>query len=304
MRRYGVAVAAVGVLALASGCGSSSSSDDAAVVEARGTAEGAGAVLARASESTSAVETGRIRVVYRYTGDADGEAIDAGMTAEGSFADFGKSMELTADMTPMIDAMGGGGFGGPESMVMRQIIVDTDLYLQMEMTPPVPEMPPGQWFRMDMSDALGGAGAGSVGGLGGMSGGPNGYLESLKAGGATVVEAGTDEIDGVPVTVYRGKLDPEDAVAAADPETADEVRRAFRESGMGTIPFTAFVDDDGMVRRLDMEMTMELYGLSMTVHMVMDLYDFGAPITVTPPPADQVVDEGFFGTAFEELGTA
>ena len=303
-RRYGGALVAAGLLLVVTGCGTPSD-DGANVVEAPDSRESASALLAQASASTSAVETGRMRVTYRITGQVDDEEIDAGMTAEGAFADGGRSVELTLDMSELMGELAAGDPTAPESLVMREILVGTDLYMQVEADPPTafsPGLDPDAWFRVDVSDLMADAGSGAFGGVGGVPNGPTGYLESLKAAGATVVEAGTDVVDGTEVTVYRGRIDPEDAVAAADPDTADEVRRAFRESGMGSIPFTAYVDDGGMVRRMEMELSMDMGGASVTMHMTMDLYDLGAPVVITPPPPDEVVDEATVERKFEAVG--
>lgn len=301
-RRCGVAtVAVVGALALASGCGSSGSGQDAAVVtDSHRSGEAAGALLARASDTTSGVETGRVRVSYNIRGSSAGQDIDADMVAKGNFADFGRSMELTLDMTPMIASMGQSEPGAPTSMIMREIVAGPDMYMKIEATPALPGLDSGQWMHMDLGQYMSdGAAANAFGGM--MSGGPNGYLESLKASGATVTEKGRDEIDGVAVTVLEGEIDPESAVEQAPADKADELRRAFRESGMGKVPFTVYIDDDGLVRRMDMTMTMGMAGSSMQMEMSMDLYDFGAPVSVTPPPGDEVV-EGPTGLA--ALGTA
>ena len=57
-----------------------------------------------------------------------------------------------------------------------------------------------------------------------------------------------------------------------------------------SMPFTAYVDADGLVRRLEMQMKVGLDDTSMQMSMTVDFSDFDTPITITPPPADEVTD--------------
>ena len=54
------------------------------------------------------------------------------------------------------------------------------------------------------------------------------------------------------------------------------------------MPFTAFVDDDGALRRLELSMSVDADGLRMTVSTVVEYYDLGADVDVTVPPSDEV----------------
>jgi hypothetical protein len=286
-KRLGVAVAAVAMLVL-SACGSGSGNDATTTDPGDGGGESASALLAQASETTGAVETGRIRMTTRFVTDGRGEPVFAAVSSEGTFADRGRSMEMTTDMTPLIAGAAEGDPDALSSFVQHQVQVGTELYMKIDTEPPMPGNP-DKWIRMDMAeildeDALAQAGQGVV------AGGPGAYLEMMRAEGVTVREMGTDEIDGARVTVLAGEVDTETAIARAKPEVADEMRRTFRQMGMGPMPFKVYVDDDGMVRRMEMAMSQRSNGVEVEVVAIMDLYDFGAPATITAPPADEVVD--------------
>jgi hypothetical protein len=58
---------------------------------------------------------------------------------------------------------------------------------------------------------------------------------------------------------------------------------------MGNQPIgvDVWLDDQGLPRRMSESFS---FDKTMTMRLTMDLYDFGAPVQVTPPPTSQVVD--------------
>jgi hypothetical protein len=296
-----VAVVGLGAMSL-SACGKASDEQQAdVIVGGIKSDDSAGAIIARASESTTSVESGRIRVSYSMSGSGQGETFDATMTGNGAFSDFGRKVDLTVDLS---DASGSGFGGTPTSMQMREIVDGTALYIKADGNEVIPGLGSG-WTKLDMSDLPGAAGAGGGSGLG--ITGWTGFLDSLKGAGASVTETGTDTVDGVPVTVYEGTIDPQAALDQASPEDAQDVQGALDQMG-GTfdMPFTAWVDADGMVRRLEMRVQADMGPVSLEVVMTIELYDFGAPVTIEAPPADEVNDglSGMGGLFGPEFGTA
>ena len=103
-------------------------------------------------------------------------------------------------------------------------------------------------------------------------------------------------VGGVPTTEYRGTIDLSKAlgqVAGAAPGTgaggsggsslSQGLAQAF---GLGAIPVSVWVDNDGRARQVTMNMA--IFGIHLD--MTLGLSDFGESVTVTPPPADQVAD--------------
>ena len=56
------------------------------------------------------------------------------------------------------------------------------------------------------------------------------------------------------------------------------------------MPFEVFVDDDGLLRRLTMDMSMQVMGQPMSTKVSMDYFDFGVDVDVQAPPAGDVTD--------------
>jgi hypothetical protein len=61
--------------------------------------------------------------------------------------------------------------------------------------------------------------------------------------------------------------------------------------GMTQLPMDLYVDSDHHVRRISFSMDAPKSTTGQgAMTMTEDFYDFGVPVTVTAPPADQVVD--------------
>jgi hypothetical protein len=179
----------------------------------------------------------------------------------------------------------------PSSMSMRMIIDGTLMYMKFDADPPEPGME--SWYVTDLAQQAEDLGMDSsvLDQPAGFGGGPISYIEQLKGAGADVEATGTETIDGVEVTRYDGTIDPLVALDNADPDKRDELERMLDQTGVaGPMPFSAWVDDDGIVRRIRQEFSTDSELMSMRMVQVIDLYDLGEPVTITPPPPDQVRD--------------
>jgi hypothetical protein len=287
----------LGVAGLATACSDGGTGDDAVTIEVGDPGATAGEVLARASETTGAIETGRMSFTYDYRFRTGGRTATATLQAEGAFADHGRRQELTADMTSYLRDLAGQVPAPPAdlptSMAMHVVQDGSVVYMRFDIDPPEPGS--GLWYSFDYAEL--GVPTGSIEQPAGLGGGVSSFVESLKGAGQTVDEVGTEEIDGVPVTRFEGTIDPQAALRNADPDKVDQLREMLAQSGMdGPMPFTAWVDDDGVMRRMSQTVSYEVGGgTAIEFTMTMDLYDLGAPVTVTPPPADQVRDASELG---------
>ena len=199
-------------------------------------------------------------------------------------------MDMGAYLQDVAGQLGGSAGGDlPSSMVMHMIQDGARLYLKVDTVPTVPGM--DSWYVADY-DKLG-LDTSQLESPAGLGGGPESYLESLKGAGADVAATGRSEVDGVAVTRYEGTIDPEVAIERADPDKRSQLRSMLRQSGMNQpMPFVAYVDDDGVLRRQEMTMSMSPPGGEggISVALTVDYYDFGADVSIDPPPADQVRD--------------
>jgi hypothetical protein len=105
---------------------------------------------------------------------------------------------------------------------------------------------------------------------------PQSVLEQLKATGG-VSTVGTETLDGVKMTHYRATVDPA-KVADAFPKAA-QLKPTFE-------PVDAWIDDQGLVRRMHMTYTVR----GTTTELTASFSKYGEPVAVTVPAAADTFD--------------
>jgi len=156
------------------------------------------------------------------------------------------------------------------------------------------ELPGGKaWVKLDLSQ-LGESEGIDLGQL--TSGGqlqPNDLLGMLEGEGAKVQTVGPATIDGVATTHYRVTIDLAKALESSGltspmlKDLAGRVKTAFENVWIGK---------DGLVRRV--QFAYSVPSKAMRIGMTMDLYDYGADISVAAPPSSAVFD----ATQLAQLG--
>ena len=122
----------------------------------------------------------------------------------------------------------------------------------------------------------------------------------LRAASDDTQEVGTEDVRGVETTHYRMTVDLARVADAVPEEQREEMRAAVQAlieaTGLDTVPVDAWIDGDGLVRRMDLayEDIEVAPGKKGSMSMSMQLYDYGVDVAVEPPPADQVM-------SFQEL---
>lgn len=153
---------------------------------------------------------------------------------------------------------------------IEMIVVGSDLYTQY------PENSP-EWFRSDW--VADGEGVGQPALV------PAFYLEMLAAAGDDDVEVeGTEEVDGVETTRYVVDLSFDEVLDGVSSELAVQIDPVADAGELH--PFEVWIDDDGLVRRLEFAITLEGLGSSggdAEMSGTLDLYDYGAEVSVEPP---------------------
>ncbi|TDD68141.1 hypothetical protein [Actinomadura rubrisoli] len=112
-----------------------------------------------------------------------------------------------------------------------------------------------------------------------------------------VREVGKETVNGVRTTHYTGTYRMQDAIAKLPAEQQQMHRKNLDKLGMDAMGFDLWVDDQQLPRKMAMKSQQTSAG-SMT--MTMSYHDFGRPVDITAPPADQVTD---FGEMMRKLGT-
>jgi hypothetical protein len=123
---------------------------------------------------------------------------------------------------------------------------------------------------------------------------PRDMLDVLRSASGDLEKLGDEELRGVATTHYRTTLDA-DEIAAQLAKTeaqglADGFADTIRAAGLQEVPIDVWVDEDSLLRRLEMTLTLEQLGSKAESSFSMDLFDYGQPVDVTPPPAAEVAD--------------
>ncbi|MFD4020210.1 hypothetical protein [Streptomyces sindenensis] len=107
----------------------------------------------------------------------------------------------------------------------------------------------------------------------------------LLRGAADVTYAGKTELAGVTVHHYRGVADLGRAARAASAQSRGALSAAAKGFRKDAVPFDAYLDDDGRLRKVRHRFTFSSddRGPGVSVVSTLLLYGFGLPVTVTLP---------------------
>ncbi|MER7749828.1 hypothetical protein ABT013_31685 [Streptomyces bacillaris] len=114
---------------------------------------------------------------------------------------------------------------------------------------------------------------------------PMAAAELLRDAG-DVTYVGKSELAGVRVHHYRGVADLNRAARAASPQSRGALSAAAKGFSRDAVPFDAYLDDEGRLRKVRHRFTFATEGqeaTEVTVVSTLLLYGFGAPVTVTLP---------------------
>ena len=117
-------------------------------------------------------------------------------------------------------------------------------------------------------------------------------LAYLKGMSQSVTHVGSDTVDGASTEQFHIVIDMKKALDQVSGSMKCDLSSIESSLGDMTIPADVWIDDQGRLRRMTMDLTMNVPGSQQSVGMTMqmDLTDFGTPVNVTAPPADQVYD--------------
>ena len=260
-----------------------------------------------ASPEPSPVEV--VQVAYRTTTGAKTAKVDLSMTMSGlpegvpegmSFdvagqgaVDFENRNAVMALRMPM-------GTGETE---VRQI--GTTVYQRIPEAMRAQTPGQGPWLRMDLDEMMREQYGASFSQMqGNAPSDPSQQLAYLRGVSDSVEEVGEEEVRGEPTTHYRATVDLEKA--AEEQDLPEESRRAqeqmTRQLGTTELPMDVWIDGEGLVRRYEMNLPMpappnqtspnvsQNGAGEMEMTMVQEFYDFGTPVNVEPPPAEETTD--------------
>jgi hypothetical protein len=179
------------------------------------------------------------------------------------------------------------------SMRMDVITDTSDGAVVYARFPLAPSLPSGKtWMKVDVEKLAKGSGLDLTQLLQANQGSPAPVLDALvKTNESTKV--GRETIDGVATTHYRSAVDPrEAALSQFRGDARKQLEQALQTTHVASIPVDAWVGDDGLVRRLRLELPSDVTGRSTggTITFTEELSGYGDDVDVELPDESEVFD--------------
>jgi hypothetical protein len=133
---------------------------------------------------------------------------------------------------------------------------------------------------------------------GSMPSDPADVLGYLRVASDQVREIGPDTVDGTPTKHYDVTIDLDKAAAGRPAQVQQATQKLEQQLGTHTLPAQVWIDDQGRLRKITLEEKVTppstASGATATgpvsLSLTETLSDFGTPVNVTAPPADQTAD--------------
>ena len=249
------------------------------------------------AQSAERATTGRFEGTIVLDGPAGSGLEHATVTLTGSFDDAAQAMELAVDLSDLagLDEAGVPPQYASSFQEPAQVRVTGGVaYVQWGMLSMLTGQE-GGWLALPMEELS--ATTDSYG-VPATTTNPADLLAAYEGAAATTVEdLGTETLRGVETRHWRAVLDLAALAATVDPAQADQLTSELSAAGITEVPVDLWVGvDDGQLRRFETQLTVSDASGTGTVAVAFELYDLGADISITPPPADQVVETPSLGS--------
>jgi hypothetical protein len=138
---------------------------------------------------------------------------------------------------------------------------------------------------------------------------PSKQMGFLAGVTGTVTTVGKEQVRGTSTTHYKFTSDLSQALQSLPADQRAAVQEIFTQMGVTTVPAEAWIDDQGLLRRMHMTMTFSPAAppsagtapavLPKSGEFTFEFYDYGAPVTINVPDPSQVND---FGEMLNKMG--
>ncbi len=291
MRRFTTVAIAVSLAAVLAACGSGAGNRTA---DAK-LSTSALAVVRNAAQTTTDAKTAKLTMtVHATTTGGTGSGTDFTITANGATDYANHTADITLDLGGLAKQLPAGALGAGDLSFEERVIGDA---IYMKLPAALTSLTGGAtkpWAKVDASKILGGLGGSS------MSGGtdPTQALAYLSGVSDDVTKVGTESVRGVDTTHYKATLDLKKALDQLPPalQGNDQYKKLLDQTisqlGSSTFPADVWIDGQGRLAKITYALTVPTGGQKVSVDYSLELYDFGSPVDVQAPPADQVGDAG------------
>jgi hypothetical protein len=207
------------------------------------------------------------------------------LTMSGTGTIDGTSGEMTFDMSSILQQAGVAGDGSMKAIFLQE---NGDYVTYLRLGVLASKIPGGkQWLRLDVSKLGQSQGLDLNQLLSGSQLQPSDLLSMLKTEGAMVRKVGPETVDGIVTTHYHVTVDLAKALQARG---LTSPLLAGLAAQLPTVPEDVWIGNDGLVHRVKLSFGVQQGGKPMHMAVSMDLFDYGAHVTIAAPPASDVFD--------------
>jgi len=254
------------------------------------------------AQKSSAADSAKFDMKIELTMPGTDKALSLGV--DGGFDTPAQRSHVTADLSSLAElfksfgsSFGGtvkGDLGSPEDWKLEAIQDGDTVYVRFPLM--AKDLPGGKtWIKGDAKD-LARANGGQMSQLGSFAGtDARDVFGLLKAVSGSIESVGSEEIRGVETSHYRATIDfakLEQLVPKEQRQSLGGLDQSAKQAGLTELPLDVWIDADQRVRKLSIDLDAKQPGADASVKasLVVELYDYGTPLDVELPPADQVVD--------------
>jgi hypothetical protein len=273
-----------------SACGASSKPNAQPSGKSASLPDNGATIIAAAFTKTSAVKTARMALTFQLT--AGTATSSSGVNERGTGTGVIDFAHRLADLT----------VNEPTGQSIEERLIGTNAYVKLppQLAQTQPQLRGKSWLHQQLpSNDTASLGFGSSGS--GASD-PTSVLRLVSMVSNSVAKVGTASIRGTQTTHYRAIVDFGKAAAKHGLPPA-QIQTLEKALGTNTFPVDLWIDGQGVARRMQFHFplakatTTSAAGQSGQITETLDLYDFGTPVSVQPPPASQVANLSALGTA-------
>jgi hypothetical protein len=247
--------------------------------------------LIDAANATSGADSAHVTLNVASNGGV-GTSTGLNLTSDGSYNFTTKQGEETSTLTAP-------EFTAPLSVDTVEDGTGVYLKLPAELAALTGASKP--WVKVDTNQALSQSSGLDLNSLLSTQGDPANQLSMLSAATKDSTVVGKEQVRGEPTTHYHATLDFQQAAAAeTDPAKKASLTKLGQYYNNQTIPVDVWIDSSNRVRKIVFSInTSDLsfqststtaQSQATTLDVTLEFYDFGTPVNVTVPPADQVND--------------
>jgi hypothetical protein len=176
----------------------------------------------------------------------------------------------------------------PGGLSINEIVVGPDLFMQLPGAAGA-ALAPTPWVKAKLAAVTGGSFNFSTTG----DSDPSQQLDLLRSAGQ-VTAVGAETVRGVATTRYHAVIDlnryPSVVAPSLRAAAASSAAILERATGQSTLAADVWVDRNGLVRRMTLDLRACSWAGTIDATVSMDIYDFGRQPAVAPPPPSEVTD--------------